>query len=362
MAQARSHRPPESHRAVGRSWIGPVSVCTLLLSIAVAMAWWIVPAVSAEERAWKAAVPCTAPVRPTKDSACLAAWQAVIARTVAGRPKQPSWMYFTDGRPLERADVSMDAAETFRSGDKVELIFWRGKVMTVSGAGHVWHRHVPTPGSAAVPAAAFALLAGYSGALALLRLRCRRLPEDEILPSAAPFAAALVGTALWLLPLCYLHPTDLFTSPTAITGATVGSLITAGLFAWAWRATRVRTPEDYREAGEAEGAGETAEVFLAARFLDDTDYNPNGFGTHIVLGDGPPAVTPHPGPGRFAARPVPVARLTVRTVRRARVGDGEGVPRDWHVAELDDAGIPVRLAAAPANLTRILRALDRAKV
>ena len=44
-----------------------------------------------------------------------------------------------------------------------------------------------------------------------------------------------------------------------------------------------------------ESAGE--EVFLAARYLEATDYNPNDFGTHIVLGGGPPAVTP-PGPGR----------------------------------------------------------------
>ncbi|NEC33410.1 PH domain-containing protein, partial [Streptomyces rubrogriseus] len=32
----------------------------------------------------------------------------------------------------------------------------------------------------------------------------------------------------------------------------------------------------------------------------------------------------------------------------------------WHVAELDDAGGPVRLAAAPADLARILHALGAA--
>ncbi|MFE2438355.1 PH domain-containing protein, partial [Streptomyces sp. NPDC059409] len=90
-------------------------------------------------------------------------------------------------------------------------------------------------------------------------------------------------------------------------------------------------------------------------------YNPNRFGTHIVLGDGPPAVVPHPGPGRFAARPIPVRRLTVGSVRRPRGGDGDTVPRGWHVAELDDAGVPVRLAAAPGDLRRVLRALDAAR-
>jgi hypothetical protein len=109
--------------------------------------------------------------------------------------------------------------------------------------------------------------------------------------------------------------------------------------------------------GFAEETDEGDDVFLAARFLEHTDYNPYGFGTHIVLGSGPPAVTPHPGPGRFAAKPVPVERLAVKEVRRVRGSDGDTVPSGWRIAELDDAGTPVRLAAAPADLTRILREL-----
>ncbi|MFD8693030.1 hypothetical protein [Streptomyces sp. NPDC059651] len=37
-----------------------------------------------------------------------------------------------------------------------------------------------------------------------------------------------------------------------------------------------------------------------------------------------------------------------------RGGDGDTLQRSWHIAELDDAGTPVRLAAAPADLTRVL--------
>ncbi|NEC65078.1 hypothetical protein G3I41_10550, partial [Streptomyces sp. SID9727] len=55
----------------------------------------------------------------------------------------------------------------------------------------------------------------------------------------------------------------------------------------------------------------------------------------------------------------PADRLTVTAVRRARGSDGDTVPRDWHIAELDDAGEPVRLAAAPADLARIVDALVR---
>ncbi|GAB2958710.1 hypothetical protein GCM10023080_018200 [Streptomyces pseudoechinosporeus] len=179
-----------------------------------------------------------------------------------------------------------------------------------------------------------------------------------MLPSALPFTGTLVVTALWLLPLCYLNPTTLPTSPVALTWAAAGSLATLGLFIWAWRATRIRTSQ---EAAATQEFPDEEEVFLAARFLEPTDYNPHGFGTHIVLGSGPPAVTPRPGPGRFAAKPIPVERLTVKDVRRLRGGDGDTVLRSWHIAELDDTGKPVRLAAAPVDLTRIIRALGPAR-
>lgn len=92
-------------------------------------------------------------------------------------------------------------------------------------------------------------------------------------------------------------------------------------------------------------------MFLAARFLESTDYNPNHFGTYILLGDGPPAVVPHPGPGRFAARPIPARRLTVQGVRRLRGGDdGETVPRGWHVAEPVDIAIAHASDAGPRTV------------
>ncbi len=179
------------------------------------------------------------------------------------------------------------------------------------------------------------------------------LPDGEVLPSALPFAAVLAGTGAWLLPLCHRHPTTLLDSPTTIIWAVAGTAASLGMAALAWRATRVRPP------GDTDAPAEQGEVFVRAHFLESTDYNPHGFGTHIALGgDEPPAVTP--GPDRFAARTVPARRLTVRQVRRARGTDGDLVPRSWHIAELDDAGTPVRLAAAPADLTRVLRALAAA--
>ncbi|MEU4684662.1 PH domain-containing protein [Streptomyces xinghaiensis] len=362
-APESDHLPVVSSRTAGRGWAGSLILCVLLLAGA-GVAASFVPGTASEMRAWRSAVPCAADASTAESRTdCLSTVPAVIERTEVNGPKQPSQLSFRGGRPLERISVSQEAAQAFRPGDRVELTVWRGEVMEVAGERHVWHKHVIPSGDVAVFAAVLVLAAGYPGARVLLRLRGRRLPDDEVLPSALPFVGALAGTALWLLPLCYLHPTTLFTSPVAVTWAAAGSLVTLGLLVWAWRATRVCGPGDAGAAGESpeEEKGEDGEVFLSARFLEDTDYNPHHFGTHVVLGGGgPPAVTPHPGPGRFAAKPIPVERLTVREVRRVRGDDSETVSRSWHIAELDDAGRRVRLAAAPADLARILRELGTA--
>ncbi|MGC9538315.1 PH domain-containing protein [Streptomyces sp. UG1] len=353
-----SHVAVISKRTAGRGTAVPLSLCVLLLAGA-GLAAWFVPATESLKRAWESAAPCAADA-PSRE--CLTTLPAVITRVEVGSGKQRSWLYFADGRPLERLSVSQEGARGFQPGDRVELTVWRREVREVTGEHHVWREHFPGGGDVAVIAAGCALAAGYPASLVLLRRRGRRLPADEVLPSALPFAGALVATALWLLPLCYLHPTSPPTSPGALTWAVAGSLVSLCLFIRAWRATRVRTPEKAAAATQTlqKPSDEDEEVFLAARFLESTDYNPNNFGTHIVLGGGPPAVTPHPGPGRFAAKRIPVERLTVKDVRRPRGGDGDGVPRGWQVAELDDAGRPVHLAAAPADLARIVRALSTA--
>lgn len=362
-----SHLPVVSYRTAGSGWAGSLALCALLLACAGLVAWWA-PSLGSDERAWKSATPCTAgtPVAEREEGECLTTLPAVIARTDANRPaKKPSWLYFADRRPLERLAVPYEDAEEFRPGDRVELTIWRREVREVAGERHVWRKHLPAARDAVIGAAVLALAAGHPGARVLLRLRGRRLPDDEVLPSVLPFTAALVGTALWLLPLCYLSPTTPLASPVTITWAAAGSLATLGLLTWAWRATRVRPPEEaaaVEDSAEPEGQAEQrGEVFLAAGFLEHTDYNPYRFGTHIVLGGGPPAVTPHPGPGRFAAKQIPLERITVNGVRRVRGSDGDTVPRSWHIAELDDAGTPVRLAAAPADLTRIIRELSPGK-
>ncbi|MEV0689761.1 PH domain-containing protein [Streptomyces sp. NPDC050388] len=347
-----SHLVVISSRTAGRGFAGSLLAGVLLLAAAGLVASFV-PGAEENRQAWSSAVPCTADTPAAeRGEACLTTLPAVIEHTEVQRPKKASWLYFTDARPLERLQVSREAAQAFRAGDDVELTFWHGRVMEVAGERHVWHEHIPTAGSVTVAAAVVALIAGYPAARVLLTLRSRRRPDGEVLPEVLPFVVVLVGTALWLIPLCYLHPTTLFTSPLTTVWPVAGTAASLALFAWAWRATRVRVPE---EGTEPVGPDGDEEVFLPARFLEATDYNPHRFGTHIALGGGPPAVVPHPD--RFAAKPIPAERLTLKKVRPAQGSDGELVPRTWHVAELDDAGTPVRLTASPEDLPRILRHL-----
>ncbi|MGZ2358772.1 PH domain-containing protein [Streptomyces sp. 372A] len=352
-APASDRAPVITSRSAGRRPLATWIVCAVLLAASAVAASYVADAAS-EQRAWRAAVPCTAATPAAERRDCLTTFDGVIERTDVHQGKGTSWLYFTDDRPVHRLGVSRDDAAAFRAGEKVELVFWHGSARTVTGEHRVWHDHLISPGELAVFSALCLLGAGYAGARLLVRRRGRGLRDDEVLPSALPFAYALGVTAVWLLPLLHQHATDPLGSPVRVVWAAAGTAVTAAGLTLAWRATRLRAP------GEATAAApDGRDHFLAARFLEAGAYNPNHFGTHVVVGGGPPAVTPHAGPGRFAARRIPADRLTVTAVRRARGSDGDTVPRDWHIAELDDAGTPVRLAAAPADLARIVDALER---
>ncbi len=358
-APASDHLHVVSHRTAGRSVLVPATLLALFLAGA-GLAFWSVPGTASYAQAWRSADFC-APETPAAElDDCRYLVPAVIARAEAHQPRKKSWLYFAGGAPLvKKVSVSEGAARAFEPGDEVTLTLWRGEVMRVGNNHYVWNEHVPAAADAALIAGGLLVLAGFPAAVVVLRVRGRGLPDDDVLPSVLPFGVVLVVTGCWLLPLCHRYPTAPPASTGGLTWAATGSLVTLALFAWAWHATRIRRPgkDAVSPFSSAAVAREDAEVFVPARFLDATDYNPFGnFGTHVVLGGGePPAVVPHGGPGRFAAKLIPVQRLAVREVRRPRGGDGEDVPQNWHIAELDDAGAPVRLAAAPADLTRILR-------
>ncbi|MER7172937.1 PH domain-containing protein [Streptomyces mesophilus] len=335
-------------RTAGRSWKALLALCVGLLACG-ALAASFVPAASAHLRAWNSAVACPA---GQVERDCLSTVRAVVEHTNPNSGRSQSWVYFTDDRPLDRKSVPEDTARAFRPGDRVTLTLWHGGVYRITGEHHRWTEHFATGGEVAVLSALLALGAGVPAAQLAIRRRGRRLPADEVLPSVWPFLVALLCTGVWLLPYAHTLTTDSFLSRAAYLWLVPGAVASVALFAWAWRATRIRRPQ-----AAAAAAPVTGETFVPARFLDATEYNPHGFGTHIVLGDGLPAVVPHAGPGRFAAKEIPAQRLSVRAIRRARGEEAESVPRAWHIAELDDGGRWVRLAASPKDLALVLREL-----
>jgi hypothetical protein len=229
--------PGISRRGAAR----PLALCALLL-VAAGVSASFAPVVGSTNRAWKAAVPCTARTPAAERGECLSSIPAVIERTKVGGAKQRSWLYFVDDKPLNRLSVSHDGARGFHPGDRVELTVWRHEVRTVTGAHHVWRDHFVGSQTPAVLAALFVLAAGIPGAEALRRRRGRGVPVGTSLPPTAPFLGAIAGTALWLLPLCFLHPTDPFGSAATIIWSVAGVLATLAMCAWAWRATAVRPP------------------------------------------------------------------------------------------------------------------------
>ncbi|MCP3769602.1 MULTISPECIES: hypothetical protein [unclassified Streptomyces] len=246
-----SHLVVVSNRTAGSGWAGSLLVSVLLLVLAGAAAY-TVPGTDAYLRDWRSAERCTAETPAAeRGETCWTTVPAVIEYTEPSRGKGASWLYFADARPMERLSVRREAAEAFHEGDEVELTVWRGNVKKVAGEHHTWREYDAPPGLTAASAALLVLIAGYPAARVLVRVRRRRRPEDEELPPVLPFVAVLAGTALWLLPLCYLHPTTLFATRLTTVWPLAGALVSLALFTWAWHATRFREPE---ESGPGRGA------------------------------------------------------------------------------------------------------------
>lgn len=116
----RRHGTPESEHlvvitgsAAGRR-VGPAAwMCAMFLAGA-ALAAWFVPVVAETELAWTSAVPCAAE-SSEHDRDCLTTLPAVIARTDVRKPKGSSYLYFANGRPVDRLAVSREGAQGFEA-------------------------------------------------------------------------------------------------------------------------------------------------------------------------------------------------------------------------------------------------------
>ncbi|MFE5143096.1 hypothetical protein ACFRDV_36535 [Streptomyces fagopyri] len=349
---------PAPRRRVGgfvRARLLPLLLCVVTV---LGAAWFAVAGVSSEERRdreWRAATPCPAAAPVDVRADCVTTLPAVIERTMAklDRSHRDDWLYFSGGRPVDRLNVSYDTAAAFESGDHVTLTWWRGGLMKVAGERHTANEDVPRPGDIA-GGVVFCVLAG--GALAVFALVRRRRDGRPVAageptpPSVSGFLTPLAVAALWAVPLAGVRPGRAVALPVAAAGL----LVVLVLLARAWRDSGRTPPLGPRPLPEGE------DVILPARFLRDRPVDPDLLGTHIALGAGPMAVLSHGGPGRFGAEEIPVGRFTVGGLRRPKRLTERGVPAHWYVAELLDAGAPVRLAAAPADLLLLVQELERA--
>ncbi|WP_419995687.1 PH domain-containing protein [Streptomyces boninensis] len=311
-----------------------------------------VAGVGPEERSardWAAARPC--PEMPGPDDAgrdCRTVGRGVVKEVHVDRPSRrsdDSWISFKDETPLPKADVEHDTALELRPGDRVELTWWRGRLMTVAGAGRTFKEYEPAPRVVAVLVTVVVPIA--AGFLVFWLGRRRRhgqavKPGERGDASGMAFLVPVLATGAWTIALAAIRPGADVARWVAI-GCGLGTL---ALLVAAWRQTGERGRTGPRVLPEGE------DVYVPAMILGPVPYAGHFGGSWIVVGGGPMALVPAKS-SRFGAIPVPAGRLTVQDVRRP-LADEEGVPSAWHVADLLDGDTHVRLTAAPDDLAALL--------
>ncbi|NGN64372.1 hypothetical protein G5C51_10705 [Streptomyces sp. A7024] len=303
-----------------------------------------------EARAWEAAEACPA-MSGTPDIGrdCRTTVRGVVEETHAERPKRrghaPNWIAFRNDKPAPKVNVAdFDTAAEYGPGDRVELTWWRGRLMTVSGEGRTFDQNVPAPRALAVLVTVAVPIA--AGGLVLWLGRRRRAgqsvaPGERGDAGGKAFLVPILATAAWTILLAALRPGVGVAQGVAL----ACGLGTLALTAIAWRQTgsRGRPEERVLPAGE--------DTYVPAMILGRVPYEGHFGGSWIVVRDDSMALVP--SKSRFGAKEIPVRRLRVQHVRRPRAEE-EGVPSSWHVAELLDGDTPVRLTAAPDDLAALL--------
>ncbi|MFE0103563.1 PH domain-containing protein [Streptomyces sp. NPDC059009] len=353
-------RPEESARTrLVHTRLVPLLLATVAIVPSAYVAVYGVPFEERAERTWRQAQLC--PEMPGPDDVgrdCKTVATGVIARkhSELKRGSSDNWLEFVDDIPVHHLEVEYDTASPAAPGDRVTLTWWRGQLMSVSGPGYTNNEGMPEPKALSVVVTL--VLPALAGATLISLARRRKHgqpvgPDASLTPTGLPFLLPLGFTWVWSVTLAAVRPADAIALPAAACCA-AGTLALTGV---AWWATGRRLPSRPRPVP----AGE--DVFIKARFLDSTPYNPNLLGTHVVLGAGPMAVVPHAGPGRFGAHAIPLERLRVQGMRRPL--PTEEVSSTWYVADLQDTqdeNTRVRLAAAPADLHLLIARLGPADV
>ena len=345
-------------RAGSRWWSAGLG---LLILLAAAWAFALLPGRLAERDAYRDATPCPA-AAPAPE--CVSTAPATVAGT-EDDPRGKSvqyWLLFTEPGREEVQRVRMIGENTVydavRPGDEITLTRWHGKVRAVRfGTAEQETAAAPAdrwrlPLGLGLTLYPFGLLAcGLAGWYAHRRCRPgagRPGARAVMVVSVAAVAQAAVGI------------------PAAMAAADAGKALLAevvalpvavllGLAAGWWLGRRLRAAAD---VSALVPVPPTEPRHLRATVAGEVPYAVDGY-DFLVVGDGPVVATPDPQ-GGFAARRLP-GTLRVRRVRAWTEDD----PEDWTavhgvdavVLECEDETRPVRIVCARREAPLLLGAL-----
>ncbi|QDQ11791.1 hypothetical protein [Streptomyces spectabilis] len=340
-------------------WRSVLAVCFGLVLLLVPAGFLAaVPDALARGDAYAAAPACTAGARPDSCTTTVAATVAGTEEKARGR-KVDHWLRVTERGDDRARRVHMSGSRLYdvvRAGDRVSLTYWRGEIRTVRFGSATEETDASPADDWRLPLGIGLLVLpiglGFLGTLWWWRRSYAAAAHAGPWQLGVGFVAgALLGcTGFVAAQVCPSVPGALLV--TAFGVPPVAAL--TGLVAWLTR-RRERRAVDTSDIVAVPPAGRQC---VRAAVLGDVPYRVDGF-DHLVVGDGPPAVTPDPD-GRVARRPLPPS-LTVRGVRAPRPDDpghwAGGGTYDTVVIECRHGEATVLLALAREDAPVVLGAL-----
>ncbi|MEW2530737.1 hypothetical protein [Streptomyces sp. NPDC047071] len=300
-------------------WRPVLAVCCALVLLLVPVGFFAaVPGALARGHAYAAAPACAAGARTDSCTTTVAATVTGTEEKARGR-KADYWLRVTERGDDRVRRVHMSGSrlhDAVRAGDRVSLTYWRGEIRRVRFGTAAEETEASPADDWRLPLGIglLTLPVGLGVLAAVLWWRRRYAGAAHASAwqlSVGPVAGALLGC------LGFVAAQACPDVRGALLVTALGVPAVAVLTALVARRTRRRERRavDTSDIVPVPPAGRRC---VRAAVLGDVPYSVDGF-DHLVVGDGPPAVTPDPD-GRVARRPLPPS-LTVREVRAPRPGD-----------------------------------------
>ncbi|MEU6842850.1 hypothetical protein ABZ930_13395 [Streptomyces sp. NPDC046716] len=358
---ARQGPPERTMRETGQRRLRAMTYTAVFMVLVGAVLFALIPLAEADNRAYAAAPACPAGARADD---C----RARVTATVLGKKDEPSGKH-TDyylrlvDRAMRTDQVRLPDGrhlwEAVGVGDQVTVVYWQGEARQLrlgSLAQDTWRS--PASDGRLPGAFAFSLLPFGLGLLSFCWWQRYRAGAKAY--SAASAAGLVAGLMVGCVgfTLCLVGNgsagQDVWQIARICVLSVVPAVVLSAVLSW-WVTRRMRRMA--RKVVPVEPAGRRC---LLAIVHGGVPYSVPGY-CYLVVGDGPPAVTPDPT-GGFARIALPPT-LTVREVRPLTADD----PAGWHgnykdfgvvIACVDTNGdVPVRVAASRKTAPLVLGAL-----